>query len=67
MLDLDQLHTNIDALDNGDDASRRKAIRALQNVEQQEWTTAPTAVLRPSSCRSNGSRGRRNQWTRVAS
>ncbi len=47
MLDLDQFHTNINALDNGDDASRLKAIRALQNVEQQEWTTAPTAVLRP--------------------
>ncbi len=45
MLDLDQLHTNINALDKGDDASRRKAIRSLRHLEQHEWITAPTAVL----------------------
>ena len=47
MLDVDQLQNNIDALNNGDDPSRRRAIRALHHVEQQEWTTAPTALLRP--------------------
>ncbi len=47
MLDLVQLHQNIRALDKGDDASQRQAIRCLRQFEQQDWAAAPAAVFQP--------------------
>jgi HEAT repeat protein len=44
MLDIDQLHLHIRALDTGDDTSRWQAIHSLKDHKEQEWATAPLAV-----------------------
>ncbi|HEV3118721.1 MAG TPA: HEAT repeat domain-containing protein [Gemmataceae bacterium] len=47
MLDLRQLQHNIRALTNGDDASRREAIRELRKHREEEWATAPAEATQP--------------------
>jgi HEAT repeat protein len=45
MLDLSQLQSHIQALNKGDEASRREAIRALKQTEQSDWASAPAKVV----------------------
>src|SRR5712664_4031310 len=45
MLDTDQLHKHIRALDKGDEAALRQAIHSLRQVEQQEWVAMPVGVF----------------------
>ena len=44
VLDRGQLHKHIQALDKGDDASRRQAIQALRHHEEKDWAITPVAV-----------------------
>ncbi len=46
MLDLGQLNEHIQALDNGDDTSRRQALLSLREHAEQEWATVPAEVVR---------------------
>src|SRR5439155_12608197 len=45
MLHVDQVHKHILTLDKGDDASQRQAIPSLRGIEQQDWGTAPHALM----------------------
>jgi HEAT repeat protein len=47
MVNLKQLPGHIKALDNGDVASKREAMRTLKLHESQEWAEAPAQALRP--------------------
>jgi len=45
MLDVTQLQSQIQALNKGDEPSRREAIRALKQHEEQDWAGAPPKVV----------------------
>ncbi|HYV34579.1 MAG TPA: HEAT repeat domain-containing protein [Gemmataceae bacterium] len=45
MLDLKQLQSDMQALDKGDEASRRQAIHALKHHGEQDWAAAPVNVV----------------------
>jgi len=45
IFDLDNLRQHIQTLDNGDDVSRRQAIQALKDHEEEEWAAAPLGVI----------------------
>jgi HEAT repeat protein len=45
MLDLDQLSHDVLALDTGDDAGQREAMRSLGRLSEPEWVTVPNGVL----------------------
>jgi HEAT repeat protein len=45
MLDLAQVQSHIQALVKGDEPSRREAIRALKQHEEQDWASAPPKVI----------------------
>ncbi len=45
MLDLGELHNHIQALNSGDEASRRQAIHSLRHQGDQGWDTAPPGVI----------------------
>jgi HEAT repeat protein len=45
MLDVAQIHSQIQALTKGDEPSRREAIRSLKQREEGEWAHAPVKVI----------------------
>jgi HEAT repeat protein len=45
MLDISQIQSQIQALNKGDEPSRREAMRSLKAREEREWASAPAKVL----------------------
>ncbi|MCI0378103.1 MAG: HEAT repeat domain-containing protein [Gemmataceae bacterium] len=45
MFDLHQIHKHVQALDKGDEASKRQALHSLKECKQEEWAAVPTPVL----------------------
>ena len=41
MLDLQQMHQHILAWDSGNDASRRRTLQSLKNLEEKDWAGVP--------------------------
>ncbi len=45
MLNVDQVNKQLHILDSGDDAAQRQALHTLRNIEAQNWSTAPNALV----------------------
>jgi HEAT repeat protein len=41
MLDMQQMHQHIQAWDSGNDASRRRILQSLKNLEEKDWAGVP--------------------------